>query len=156
MNKGTEGLTKILKEFQNMSQDQFDSIINSLYEKVSLDQLLFEEFLTELILKKEIDSEELLYFPEKFNIAERNLFLIIDYLNYLIKQDNLNLTYEEDNPFPHFNCKFKYKDILFNMRMISGQGTIYQFDIVENTDEVLEFNSITIDESIKFERLKRE
>ena len=155
MSKVTEVLSAILKEFQDMPQEKFDSIISSMYETAGLSQKLFEEFLDELSYKKQIDNEDILYSPEEFWIKEKDFLLVIDYLNYTIKQNNLILTYEEDNPFPHFNCKFNYKDILFNMRMVSGQGTMYQFDIIEDNENILEFNSIALDENVKFERIKR-
>lgn len=148
MNHGIKVLKKFLNKLKKMNDDEFKEWWSSHWEEVSLSQEIFDRFFKELKRKKQIDSEDLLYFPEKFKITEKELYLVVRYIEHFIYKHIFKIEIDNKNPFPNSTCFIKYKKTIFSMFCMSGQGTIHIFSIEDNKD----FNIITkIDETIKFE-----
>lgn len=67
-NKGTEVLNTILERLKSMSQKEFEDLVNAQFEKIILKKCIVDAFIEEVKQKKFIDSEDVLYFPERYNI----------------------------------------------------------------------------------------
>lgn len=141
-----EALEKIYKSMRELSDDDIFG------EERSIDPLVFNNVIEELIEKKQLDSEDLLYQIKDFSISERDLLAVYYYIRELVVNANYE-SYYDDSMFTEEMWLIQYKDTLFTMREINGQGTIIQFSLgdpygLDKNIKVLKFDDI--DNSVKF------
>ena len=131
----------------DITDDKIDEFVEDLKREEENRRLRLSEFdfcllkkVTEYLkINSVIDDEDILYFPKRYPITEKEFYKVIEWLEFKAPKDyEHDPKYDYFDYFPIYHLFFEHGGVKFIFRKMYGQGTGHQL-YSENNDRDIKF-----------------